>query len=182
MEGNFRMRTVILYIAMSLDGYIADSRGQVDWLTGHNSQEETADSYSDFVRTVDTVVMGWNTYRQITEELSPDEWVYSDLTSYIITHRNLPAKDKITFVSDDPCKVIDRLKAQQGASIWVCGGGQIVQPLVARNLIDEYHIAIIPTLLGSGIRLFGENFGEIPLKLLRTQSSNGITELVYRRR
>lgn len=176
------MRNVVLYIAMSLDGYIADNKGGVDWLTGHSTQETTIDSYSSFVPTVDTVVMGWNSYRQITEELSPKEWPYPDLTSYVITHRKLPSTDHIIFVQDDPCSVIKRLKAEAGKSIWVCGGSQIIQPLVACDLIDEYDISIIPTLLGSGIRLFGENFGEIPLKLLRTQTSNGITELVYGRR
>ena len=74
------MRKVVLYIAMSLDGYIADSTGKVDWLNGHGSEEENVDTYSAFIRDVDTVIMGWNTYDQVTTELSPDEWVYKGLT------------------------------------------------------------------------------------------------------
>ncbi len=59
------MRKIVLFIAMSLDGYIADRNGNVDWLNGQNEKEETMDVYSDFIKDVDTVVMGWNTYYQV---------------------------------------------------------------------------------------------------------------------
>lgn len=58
------MRKTILYIAMSLDGYIADENGGVDWLAGQGAGEENADTYSEFIKRIDTVVMGWNTYAQ----------------------------------------------------------------------------------------------------------------------
>lgn len=173
------MRKVTLYIAMSLDGYIADKYGKVDWLDGHGNDGDNMDTYSDFIKDVDTVIMGWNTYNQITTELSPNEWVYEQLTSYIITHRALPSTDNIKFVSDDPCGIVKRLKEENGKTIWICGGGNIIQPLMQDGLIDEYHISVIPMILGSGIRLFGEFPNEIKLKLVRTQVYNGITELVY---
>lgn len=173
------MRKVTLYIAMSLDGYIADKYGKVDWLHGHGNDGDNMDAYSDFIKDVDTVIMGWNTYHQITTELSPNEWVYEQLTSYIITHRALPSTDNIKFVSDDPCGIVKRLKKENGKTIWICGGGNIVQPLMQGGLIDEYHICVIPTILGSGIRLFGEFPNEIKLKLVRTQVYNGVPELVY---
>lgn len=173
------MRNVTLYIAMSLDGYIADRAGKVDWLNGHGDSGEQIDTYSSFVKDIDTVVMGWNTYHQITTELSPGEWVYSELTSYVITHRTLPSTDNIKFVGDDPCEIVQRLKQQQGKGIWICGGGAIIQPLMRAGLIDEYYISVIPTILGSGIPLFGEMPEEIKLKLIRTQAYDGIVELVY---
>ena len=64
------MRKVTLFIAMSLDGYIADPQGGVDWLSGQGGEEEK-DFYGEFIQGVDTVVMGGNTYRQIIEKLSP---------------------------------------------------------------------------------------------------------------
>ncbi len=146
------MRKVTLYIAMSLDGYIADKYGKVNWLDGHGNDGDNMDAYSDFIKDVDTVIMGWNTYHQITTELSPNKWVYEQLTSYIITHRALPSTDNIKFVSDDPCGIVKRLKKENGKTIWICGGGNIVQPLMQGGLIDEYHICVIPTILGSGIR------------------------------
>ena len=65
------MRKVSLFIAMSLDGYIADNKGGVDWLEGQGDNNENMDSYSEFVKNIDTVVMGWNTYYQVATELSP---------------------------------------------------------------------------------------------------------------
>lgn len=173
------MRTVTLYIAMSLDGYIADRRGSVNWLHGHGSDEENTDTYSDFVKDMDTVVMGWNTYHQVATELSPDEWVYRQLTSYVITHRELPSRDNIKFVRENPCSLVRKLKQESGKGIWICGGGNIIQPLIRQGLIDTYYISVIPVILGSGIRLFGELSSEIKLRLVHTQTYNGITELVY---
>lgn len=69
------MRKTILYIAVSLDGYIADAAGAVDWLTGHSTAETEFDSYGQFAKTIDTVILGWNTYHQITTELSPGAWI-----------------------------------------------------------------------------------------------------------
>ena len=80
------MRKVVLFIAMSLDGYIADSEGGVGWLKGQDEDEGDGDVYTSFLRDVDTVIMGWNTYHQVVTELSPSEWVYAGLTSCIITH------------------------------------------------------------------------------------------------
>lgn len=176
------MRKVTLYIAMSLDGCIAGNDGNVDWLNGQSSDTENIDTYSIFVKEVDTVVMGWKTYHQVTTELSPNKWIYSELTSYIITHKILPSTNNLKFVQDDPCNVIQKLKQKPGRGIWICGGANIIQPLVKADLIDEYYISIIPTLLGSGIRLWGETEKELKLKLLHTQSYNGIMELVYTRR
>lgn len=173
------MRKVILYIAMSLDGYIADSNGKVDWLNGHSDNEENIDTYSSFIKNIDTVVMGWNTYHQVTTELSPDEWIYHELTTYVITHRVLPSTENIKFVQEDPCSMIKQLKLEAGKAIWICGGGNIIQPLVCNELIDEYYISIIPTILGSGIRLFGKIPKEIKLKLVHAQAYHGIMELVY---
>lgn len=173
------MRNVVLYIAMSLDGYIADMNGKVDWLNGHSDNEETIDTYSTFIKDIDTVVMGWNTYHQVTTELSPNEWVYKNLTTYVITHRPLSSTGNIKFVQDNPCRLLEKLKREEGKSIWICGGGNIIHPLVRNGFIDEYYISIFPVILGSGIRLFEEIPNEIKLKLARTQAYNGIVELVY---
>lgn len=79
---------------MSLDGYIADSKGSVNWLTGQGN-DDNVDSYSEFVKDIDTVIMGWNTYHQIVTELSPNEWVYNDFKSYVLTHKAKTSSDKI---------------------------------------------------------------------------------------
>ena len=173
------MRNVVLFIAMSLDGYIADGNGRVDWLMGQDEDAETADSYMDFVKTIDTVIMGWKTYHQVTTELSPGEWVYENLQSYVITHRACPSADNITFTSADPCSLVEKLKAKEGKDIWICGGADIVQQLMREDLIDRFHISVIPVILGDGIRLFGTMEKDVKLRLVKTESYNGISELIY---
>lgn len=177
-----RMRTVSLFIAMSLDGYIADSKGRVDWLQGQGKDEEQIDSYLEFIKEMDTVLMGWNTYHQIVEELSPKQWIYDDLTTYVVTHKNLASSEKIRFTDSNPAELIRSLKKEKGKGIWICGGANLISQLIKENCIDYYYITVIPTLLGSGIRLFEPREGEILLKLRYTRSYNGMTDLVYERR
>lgn len=176
------MKQVTLYIAMSLDGYIADRNGGVDWLVGQDSAEDTGDTYSEFVKGIDTVIMGWNTYHQIVTQLSPNAWVYEDLTTYVVTHTPPPSSEKIRFTTENPAALVKRLRQEPGKGIWICGGANLVQQLISENLIDRYHMTVIPTILGSGVGLFGRAGQEIPLKLLETQSYNGMVECIYAKR
>lgn len=145
------MKKISLFIAMSLDGYIADSKGSVEWLTGQGNDEDNIDSYSEFVKDIDTVVMGWNTYHQIVTELSPEDWVYDDFTTYVVTHKQKKSSDKIHFVNKNPVELIKELRKENGN-------------------------------LGSGIRLFEKADHEIKLRLLKTQSYNGMMDLIYAKR
>ena len=176
------MRKVVLFIAMSLDGYIADLNGSVDWLNGQRDEVENEDTYSEFVKDIDTVVMGWKTYYQVVTELSPSEWVYSDFISYVITHKERTSTDKIRFIHESPSNLVRRLKEEDGKDIWICGGASIVQQLMQDGLIDKFYISIIPTILGSGGRLFGPLDVELKLKLMENRNYNGIMEVIYEKR
>ena len=78
--------------------------------------------------------------------------------------------------------MVRRLREEQGRAIWICGGSRIIQPLVQEDLLDVYHISVIPTILGAGLPLFAEISQKIKLKLRSTQVYNGIVESVYVRR
>lgn len=177
-----KMRKIILFIAMSLDGYIADKNGSVEWLAGQSSDTENEDTYSEFIKDIDTVIMGWKTYHQVVTELSPSEWIYSNLTSYVITHRKQNSTNCIQFVQETPAALVKQLKGQAGKDIWICGGANIVQQLMKEELVDQFYISIIPTLLGSGIRLFDTLDAELKLKLIQCRHYNGITEVIYEKR
>lgn len=176
------MRKAVLFIAMSLDGYIADSNGGIDWLTGQGDDDANIDVYSEFVKDIDTILMGWKTYYQVTTELSPDEWIYSNFTTYVVTHHDMSSTEHINFINENPADLLKRIKSETGKDIWICGGANLVGQLMKDDLIDQFYISVIPTLLGSGIRLFENVDKEIKLKLLKTQTYNGITDLVYTRR
>lgn len=177
------MKNVILYIAVSLDGYIADKNGAVDWIKGHDETEESEDTFNHFFSTVDTVIMGKRTYDQIVTELSPDQWPYYGATTIVVTHQGgLNDTEHIYFRNTDVCQLVEEMKSKSGRNIWICGGADIVGQLIAKDLIDIYHLAIIPVILGNGIRLFDTRFPKIELKLTATKKYNGIIEVVYNKR
>lgn len=173
------MRKTILFIAMSLDGYIADYKGDVDWLAGENPQINDMQSYDEFIKDIDTVIMGWNTYHQITTELSPDNWLYDSLMSYIITHKEMQDTYNIKFIQKNFINFIHDLKKKDGKDIWICGGAEIIDQCLKDQLIDCLHISVIPTLLGKGLSLFKENEEQTRLRLIDTFDYNGIVDLVY---
>ena len=176
-------RNVILYIAVSLDGYIADRNGSVDWIKGQDGSVEPEDTFTPFFDSVDTVIMGKRTYDQIVTELSPHHWPYMGATTFVITHNDdCIDNDYTCFRNTSVCRLVDELRQQSGKNIWICGGAQIAQQLIEKNMIDTYHIAVIPVILGSGIKLFDTAEHKIDLALVDTKEYNGIIELTYHRK
>ena len=111
------MRKVTLFIAISLDGYIADEQGRVDWLQGEEADKDDMVSYYDFIKDIDSVVMGWTTYHQLVSEICPEKWIYEDLHSYVITTKQKESTDKITFVQQSPKQLIEDLLQKEGKGI-----------------------------------------------------------------
>ncbi len=175
-------RKVILYISTSVDGFIADKLGSVNWINGQEENYESDYGYNNFIKNIDTVILGYNTYKQVVEELSPNEWVYNGLQSYVFTEKNMKDAEDIKFVNEDITTFIKKMKNTKGKNIWICGGANIANQLVKANLIDEYHITTIPVILGSGIRLFQKDNVYIRLKLEESKEENGIITNIYSKR
>lgn len=176
------MRKISLYIAVSLDGYIADNKGGVNWLKGQDENDNTNKSYSEFIEKIDTIIMGWNTYHQFVTELSPDFWPYENQITYVMTHREEASSEKIRFINEDLNEFVIKLKKEKGKNIWICGGANVVQQLMDEDLIDVCNVTIIPTILGSGVRLFKKGKNEIKLSLVKAKTYNGMIDAVYTRR
>lgn len=175
-------RNIVLYIAMSLDGFIARNNGEVDWLSGSSGDPNVDTGFDEFYSSVDTVVMGRTTYEQVINELSPDAWVYEGKKCYVATTRNYESDSQVEFISEDITGFIKGLKSQEGKDIWLVGGGKLINQFIKENLVDKYIITIIPTILGGGIQLFLEDNPEIKLKLIETKVVDGMVELTYVRR
>lgn len=146
------MRRVILYIATSLDGYIATSDGSVEWLDKYQTDGEDY-GYAALYDSVDTVLMGGNTFRSILG--FGCRWPYAGKDTYVVSGSEWPGlPPRVVVVSDDIASFLRRLKAAHGRDIWLVGGGRLVASLLSEGLVDEMRICVFPVLLGDGIRLF----------------------------
>ncbi len=177
-------RKVLFYIAMTLDGYIADVDGNLDWLLKYDDPTgRIKDYYDEFLQNVDTVIMGKKTYMHLITELAPDQWAYEGLHTIVATNDKETRKvhQDITFVSGDLVAHTRALLEQDGKDIWVVGGAHVAADYFKANLIDAYYIQIVPILLGDGIRLFEPTFDSIPLVFEDATPVDGITFLKYTR-
>lgn len=177
-----QMGKIVLYLALSVDGYLADEQGGVDWLGGDGSQPDAPGSYPEFYAGVDAVVMGWTTYHQIVTQLSPDSWPYKGRPCYVVTHRQEKSREGVCFWAGEPAVLADKLKAECAGTIWICGGASVAGQLLEEDRIDRLWLSVVPVVLGKGVRLFPELSQSLPLKLIETQSYNGIVDLIYEKR
>lgn len=113
-------------------------------------------------------------------ELSPGQWPYEGAMTYVLTHYN-KANDTeyIRFKNMDVCQLVEELRQESGKDIWICGGAKVAEQLIDKNMINTYHLAIIPVILGGGVRLFSGSTQKIDLALVETKKYNGIVEVIY---
>ena len=175
-------RKVILYIAVSMDGFIADQAGKIDWLETTTEFIEEDNSYAEFYARIDTVILGRTTYDQVVNELAPGNYPYKDATSYVLTSRLEENQENVIFTQADLASLVRELKSQPGKDIWLVGGSSVVMPLLKANLIDEYQLSTLPILLGEGIRLFTEFQPAIVLETVKSSLRNGIVATTYRKK
>lgn len=173
------MRKVKLYIATSLDQYIARQDGQVDWLESVPNPEKSDYGYQEFYHRIDTTLMGHNTYKEILG--FGIEFPYPDKTNYVFS-RTTGHKDTtyVQYISGDIVQFTRNLKEKKGKDIWLVGGGQLNTLLLNNRLIDEIVITLFPLVLGRGIPLFAGNPEETMLELVKSEPFNtGILQLTY---
>lgn len=177
------MPPVKLFIATTLDGFIARPDGSLDWLTEFPNPDQLDYGYGDFISTIDTVVMGRKTYEEVLG--FGVEWPYADCAAYVLTSRMdyLPQTENTWPLNRLDRKVIEGLRKQSKKGIWVIGGGEVISAFLEEGQIDEMLLSIIPVILGKGIRLFPNEPRETALTLHKVESfSTGVVNLAYRRR
>jgi dihydrofolate reductase len=170
----------MLYIAMSLDGYIAQKDDGLDWLS---DVERTGEDYGygEFTKSVDTVIIGRRTYDAVVS--MGVAFPHSDKECYIITRNARPAEGNLTFYDQDLKELVVSLKKKKGGIIFVDGGAEIVNTLLRYELFDEYIVSIIPIFLGDGIALFNGSRPEEKLDLVSAKHfESGLVQLHYQKR
>ena len=169
---------IILNLAVSLDGYIADKDGGYDWIVGDSNSilnTENKWSHDKFLENIDVVVMGKKCFDQDMHK------EYQDKEVYIATSKEIEDFENYHFINGDIVKEVEKLK-NKGKNIYLFGGGILIDSFVKASVIDEYVIGIIPTILGKGINLFYDNNPKIDLKLEYYAVEDGIVIMKYSKR
>lgn len=172
----FSNRKVVLYIAASLDGYIATEEDSLQWL--FDVEGEGDNGYSEFYETADTILIGRRTYDWVMEA-EKGKFPYENKACYVFSKTMSGKHDNVEFVNEDVVTFTNRIKESKGNNIWVVGGGDLLHSFLAENLVDEFIITIAPTILGKGIPLFKDVDFETKLTLKSVKKYNQFAELHY---
>jgi dihydrofolate reductase len=171
-----------VFIATSLDGFIARSNGDLDWLTEAQSASTEQDyGYQEFMDTVDTIVLGRNTFELV---LTFDTWPYGGKKVVVLSSKPSAVPphlvDSVEWLSLPPQQLVERLAARGVTHLYV-DGGKTIQGFLRAGLIDELIITRVPILIGTGVPLFGPLDRDVKLTHLATrQFENGFVQSKYR--
>jgi dihydrofolate reductase len=169
---------ISVYIATSLDGFIARTNGDIDWLPGGEDAEDYG--YADFMSAMDHVVMGRNTFEKV---LSLGGWHYEKKV-IVLTSRTLTLAPELTDKAEAlhlPPRELVRVLEQRGSRHIYLDGGVTIQRFLREGLVDEMTITTIPILIGEGLPLFGALEKDVKLELLKSQSfKNGFVQNKYK--
>ena len=169
------MPNVVLYIAMSLDGKIARSNDQLDWLFAVEGEGDNG--YAEFFKTVGAVIMGRKTYEEVLQ-LS-EEYPYPDVPNYVMTRNPDREAEHVTFTDEPIEELIHRLKQEVEQDIWIIGGGEVIKAAMEQDVINRCEIAIAPVVLGEGVPLFPEGTKETKLRLTNQRASGQFVMVTY---
>jgi dihydrofolate reductase len=170
---------VSVYIATSLDGFIARKNGDLNWLPA--GQEGSEDfGYTEFMSTIDYIVMGRNTFEKV---LTFGGWSY-DKKVIVLTSRELTIPlelaDKVEALHLPPRELVHEMNRRGAQSIYL-DGGVTIQRFLRESLVDEMTITTIPILLGEGLPLFGKLEKDVKLELIKSVSfKNGFVQNKYK--
>ena len=168
---------VVYYLAISLDGYIADADGGVAWLDDLSIDQENT-GYETFYEGIDALVMGRNTYDFVHDY---GQWPYDAKPTWVCTTRELsPLKGCNLQQGRDAKSAISEASSMGLKSVWVVGGGILARSLLEQDLLTHISASVMPVVLGNGIKLFDS----LPMAAHLTQEHSvmmaGFTQLEYR--
>lgn len=174
------MTKTVLYIATSLDGFIARPDGNLDWLTSVPKPQTGDYGYAELLNSIGTTIMGRKTYDEIIG--FGVDWPYTELNSFVVTtNKDLKIQSPDTYTLTENLKdFVTDLKKKTEKDIWLIGGGQLITTFINEGLLDKMIIAIIPKIIGEGLPLFADKPKETNWKLIESKSfDTGVVNLTY---
>lgn len=175
------MRKVTIFIATSVDGYIAKPNDDLSFLKLVEKEGEDY-GYGEFTANIDTIIIGRKTYDYVVKEVGSTHYENGQKDVFVITRTERESVGKTNFYTGNLTQLIQRLKSENGKDIYCDGGAEIVNELLQHDLIDEIIISVIPILVGKGTRLFNDGRPEQQLELISAKSfDTGLTQLHYKR-
>ena len=176
------MRKLSLFIATSLDGYIAKPNDDLSFLKLVEKKGEDY-GYKEFTETIDTLIIGRRTYDYVVKEIGASHHDNGERNVYVITRTERPNLGRITFYTGNLTELVQQLKSENGKNIYCDGGAEIINELLERNLIDEFIISVVPVLLGNGTRLFKDGRPEQVLEFVKAKAfETGLIQINYKRK
>lgn len=167
---------VVLYLAVSLDGYIARPDGSVDWL--FDVEGDGGDNgYAKFYGRIGALMMGRRTYDEVLK-LS-EQFPYKGKPCYVVTRSEQPSSPDVTFTAEDLVSLVPKIKAEASGDVWLVGGGQLTKAFLEKGLLDRIEMTVIPKILGEGIPLFPEGTDFTLLKLVTAEPMGQMISLAY---
>ncbi|HEU5053896.1 MAG TPA: dihydrofolate reductase family protein [Hanamia sp.] len=173
-----------IHMVSSLDGFIARKDNSVSWFETSSNYEKgvVGEDPEEFLKTIDSYVMGSKTY-ELAMELSKDYgWAYGDKPTIVLTNRNLQTdRQNIKFYSGDLNKFVNEQLKPKYNNVWIVGGSKLTRDIIRLKLADEIRVSILPIILGDGLPFFDHIGEEQILKLEDTRAyKNGMVELCYK--
>lgn len=171
------MGKLVFYGAISLDGYLAGAKDQLDWLLETDTGAST--TYEKFFETIDATAMGRKTYEEAKKMLAAEK-LYPEKENYVFSRHIQTELTDAVVVDQDPVAFLSQLKKEK--TVWLVGGGNLLHPLLEADLIDEWYVQIAPVLLGKGKRLFEPGEYETRLQFVDLTRMGELVEIHYQRK
>jgi dihydrofolate reductase len=174
---------VTIHMVSSLDGIIAKKDNSVAWFETSSNYEKgvIGETPEEFLKTIDSYVMGSKTYELALELSKNYGWAYGDKPTVVLTNRNLQTdRQNIEFYSGDLTKLVNELLKPKYENVWVVGGSMLTREFIRLKLADEIRVSILPIILGDGLPFFNQVEQEQTLQLKDAKAyKNGMVELLY---
>ncbi|ACU07651.1 Bifunctional deaminase-reductase domain protein [Flavobacteriaceae bacterium 3519-10] len=176
------MRKTSLFIATSLDGYIAKPNDDLSFLKLVDKEGEDY-GYAEFTSTIDTLIVGRKTYDYVLKEIGSSHYDNGQRDVYVITRTEKPQVGRTIFYTGKIDDLVKQLKSEKGENIYCDGGAEVINELLKHDLIDNLIISVIPVLLGNGTRLFKDGRPEQILEFIEAKTFEpGLIQLHYERK